>query len=531
MPSGPTSPVRMGAGADPVWAGNPIPASTVGIYGNGSTLGTELTQLLMADDIEPGSEPGYQLAKIIYTQHPLGAKLAESPITLAQSQQRQITVQNAPDEVVEEFEKQWRADGADGYIHDAGRLARIYGISSLILGCDDVPASKPIAVEKLAGLPIFFNALDPLNTAGSLVLSQTPATAKFATPVQVVSSGKSFHRSRFQVLMNERPIYLAWTASAYGFVGRSVYQRALYPLKSFIRTMVADDMIATKLGLLISKQESPGSIIEEPMTLIARLKRMILKVAQTGQVLQIGKNEEIATLNMMNVDGAGKYARDNILKNIATAADMPAAIVNNETLVGGFGEGTEDAKNIVRYLNHIRQWLAPAYRWFDQIIQYRAWTPQFYKLIQKKYPEQYGRREYGDVLSEWRASFIAEWPSLLQEPESERVKFDDVRLQATIALLQTLLPQCDPRNKAILLQWAADNIGENKLLFAHELDLDMDTLVEFFQQQATYSPPEEPLEPDGEARKFGRFDTARLDAAMARCVASKVKPRVARVAA
>lgn len=509
--AGPTTPARAGMGLAPVYAGNPIAASTAGIYGDGSSLGTALQQLLMADDIEPGSQPGYELCKIIHTLHPIGAKLSESPITMAQSQRRKITVQDAPQEVVEAFEKEWDAIQADAMIHDAGRLARIYGISSLVLGCDDVAASEPIKPEQLPDLPIWFNALDPLNTAGSLVLSQNPATRQFNTPVQVVSNGKSFHPSRFIVLMNERPIYLAWTNSAYGFVGRSVYQRALFPLKSFVRTMVADDMIQTKLGVLIAKQEQPGSIVNEPMRAVAWLKRTLLKIAQTGQVLSISPKEEIATLNMQNVDGAGQYSRDNILKNIATAADMPAAIVNNETFVGGFGEGTEDAKNIARYLEGIRMWLAPAYAWFDSIVQYRAWTPTLFKYLQSKHPA-YRDKQYADVLSEWRASFSAQWPSLLEEPESERVKFDDVRLQASIALIQTAMPYLDPFNQVRLLQGAIENISENKLLFPHEYDFDWDALLDHLEQQleqAKAATEEPQAEETGEARKFGRFDADR----------------------
>lgn len=532
MANGPTAPVKAGAGLPPVFGSSPIASSTAGISGGGTSLGTELEQLLMADDIEPGSRPGYELAKIIYLLHPIGAKLVDSPITMAQSQPRNITVHNAPDEVVEAFEEQWEADQATEYIHDVGRLARIYGIATLVLGCDEVPANEKIDPERLPDLPIWFNALDPLNTAGSLVLSQTPATERFNTPVSVTSMGKQFHRTRFLVAMNERPIYLAWTTSAYGFVGRSIYQRALYPLKSFIRTMKADDMIQTKLGVLIAKQKSPGSVISEPMKLMARLKSWLLKSAQTGQVLQIGLEEEIATLNMMNVDGAGQYSRDNILRNIATAADMPAAIVNNETFVSGFGEGTEDAKNVAQYLEHIRQWLNPAYRWFDSIVQYRAWTPALFKSLQSKYPKSLSGRDYRDCFSEWRHNFRGSWPSLLQEPESERVKFDDVRFQAILAYLQTTLPYFDPYNKMIAIQWASDNMNENKLIIAHALELDYDELEGHFEDVEDRQ-SEEPEESEGletgVAKKMGRFDAARFDPGAADRAVARLQTAILRL--
>ena len=46
-------------------------------------IGTPLQALLLADQIEPGSEASYELCKILYTHHVLGKKLADTPITLA----------------------------------------------------------------------------------------------------------------------------------------------------------------------------------------------------------------------------------------------------------------------------------------------------------------------------------------------------------------------------------------------------------------------------------------------------------------
>jgi hypothetical protein len=140
------------------------------------------------------------------------------------------------------------------------------------------------------------------------------------------------------------------------------------------------------------------------MEAMAGIKRTLLKWARAGQVLSIGQEDSIETLNMQNVKEAGEYSRGNILKNIATAADMPAVMLENETLTEGFGEGTEDAKIIVRYLGTIRAQMDPTYAWFDNIVMRIAWNPVFYLRMQKKYPEQYGTREYEDVFGEWRSA-------------------------------------------------------------------------------------------------------------------------------
>jgi hypothetical protein len=473
---------------------------------SGGSISGPLMQLLMAPDIDPGADPSYELCKTIYSYHPLGLKMAESPISMAQSQPRVVTVQGAPDEVVKAFKDEWAAIGADASIHDCMRLSRIYGIASLVAGSDDVKPSDPFDMSRLWKQKVFFNALDPLNTAGALVLNQVPTAKDFNRPATVYTNGERFHPSRYVVVMNEAPIYLQYTGSAFGFVGRSVYQRALYPLKSFVRSMIADDMIATKLALLVAKQKSPGSMITRAMAAMAAVKRNFLQQAQSGQVLSIDTEETIETLNMQNVDGAGTFSRNNILKNIATAADMPAKLLENETMVAGFGEGTEDAKNIARYVNRIREKMNPLYAWFDNFVQYRAWNEEFYERLQSKYP-QYKRTSFQDAFGEWRSNFHSEWPSFLIEPESEQTKVEQTRAETLIAVLQTLLPELDPANKARLIASALDNLSENKRLFTTDLsDLDYEELAAYVKQNADQSAGPGGVEDVGPAaKKLGRF--------------------------
>src|SRR5690348_13763055 len=101
----------------------------------GSTLGTPLEQLLMADSIEPGSDVSYQLCKLIYLYHPLGGKMVDGPIRMAQSQQRTITVPMSPEEQVrDQFLLEWKKLKADQYIAEAMSVARRYGAGALVCG-------------------------------------------------------------------------------------------------------------------------------------------------------------------------------------------------------------------------------------------------------------------------------------------------------------------------------------------------------------------------------------------------------------
>jgi hypothetical protein len=468
----------------------------------GSTLTTALQELLMADDIQPGAAPSYQICKTIYAYHPLGAKLAENPIRLAQSQKREIAIPNSPEERVREaFNKEWEAIGADKHIFNVMSVSRIYGVSSIALLVAGLPTNVPVDFSKLHDAKISFNVFDPLNTAGSLVLNQDPNSMDFQKRTEISVAGTVYHRSRTVVILNEEPLYIEYTTSAFGYVGRSVYQRALFPLKSFVNTMVTDDMVTRKAGVLIAQLKQPGSILDNVMSTIAGFKRQILKEAQTNNVISIGETEKIETLNMQNLEAPYALARKNILENVASSAKMPARMVNDETFAEGFGEGTEDAKAVASYVDGVREEMVPLYNFFDEIVMYRAWNPEFYKTIQADFPE-YKDKDHTVAFYEWKNSFASEWPSLLTEPDSEKIKVDDTKLKAVVELLEVLLPEMDPENKAILISWAADNFNELKLMFQSPLLLDMDALR---------AHAEELKEQAAEARKLGEEPGAGKD--------------------
>ena len=459
-----------------------------------SNLGTPLQELLMCDEIAPGSDPSYQMCKTIYLYHPMGAKISEAPIKMAQFKPRDIVVKDAPDEVAKAFLDEWKSVGADDAIFNTGNLARVYGVASLACLTEGTPVSRPLDFKTIADAKISFNVFDPLNTAGSLVLSQQTNSMAFLKSETIRASGADYHRSRVVVIMNEKPIYLGYTTSAFGYVGRSAYQRALFPMKSFIQTMVMNDLIATKAGVLIAKIKPAGSIVDNMMMMFTGLKRAIVQEAKNWNVISITPDEEIESMNFQNAEGPATMARKNILEDMASGAAMPAKILNAETFAEGFGEGTEDAKAVARYVDDIRVWLQPLYDYFDKIVMYRAWNEEFYATIQKKYPDQYGKKTLTQAFFEWRNAFAAGWPSLLTEPESEQARTDDVIFKAAIAAFEVLAPQMDPENKARLLQTVLDNFNERKRLFPIPFTVDTDALLAFMEEnrQKAMAEPSEP---------------------------------------
>lgn len=439
----------------------------------------ELITLLDSDDIQPGMSAGYQTCKTIYLFHPLGGKMVDRPIKMAMNESRTVHISQAygiEQRLRDAFEREWKALGADKHIANAARISRIYGVSAIAMLVDNQESSSAVDYRTLYKHNVTFNILDPLNTAGSIVLNQDPNAQDFQRVDGIRVAGKPYHKSRCVVQQNEDPIYLAYNSAAFGFTGRSVYQRALFPLKSFIQTMRTDDMVSVKGGLLVTKIQGPSSVVNNMMQKLSGIKRMMLKRGKTGEVLQIGANDSIESIDLSNLEKPLDSSRNHILENIAAAADMPAIILNSETFAQGFGEGTEDARSVAVYIDNIREWLEPLYDYFIRICQYRAWSIEFFQSLRADFPDL--KNTYSLYFSSWINNFEYRWPSSLKEPESEKVKVDEIRFKAIVSMLEVLLPQVntDDENRSLLIEWAQTNANANESLFPQRLDLDIDSL-------------------------------------------------------
>ena len=440
----------------------------------------------------PGYEPDYEDCKIVYVYHPLGARIVDAPIYLAFHRPRVISIEDGPkEELTEAFEKEWTALGEQGatrWIIQAVRLAAIYGISAVGVGVPGVPTDRPLTDDEWLSPDLYFQIFDPLNTAGSLTLSQNPQSPDFLKPRHFIVDNQVYHLSRGVVLQNEDPIYIQWTSAAFGFTGRSKYIRAMYPLASYVRMMVANNMVAQKLGLLIAKLKPQGSIVDRVVEALWARKLQKFKSGSTYNTISIDIEEAIETLNMMNVDGAGKFARNNIIQDIASAAAMPALLISQDTLAEGFADGSEDAKTIASYIEAYRAQQEPLFRFFDRIVQRRAWSPDFYRAMKRKYPSVIGNRSYAECFQEWCDGFKAQWPSLVQQSDKDELEGQQRRFDSVVKLLEVMgAMTADPESRAQLISWAADNINAQDKMFAAPLLIDPELA-------ATMPPAPEPQE-------------------------------------
>ena len=460
---------------------------------NSSNLPSQLMQLLNADAIEPGTPAGYELCKIIFEYHPLSAKIIEKPIVLALSKPRVITVDMQPKEMlIKAFMDEWHNLDVTNIIRDVTFLKRTYGVAAVVFGAEGIPTDQPIDPWMLPDLNIYINKLDPLNLAGSTVTNQNPNAPDFQQPKAfITAAGQPYHPSRSCIVFNNTPIYLAFQSSGFGFTGRSVFQRALYPLKSFVQSMITDDMVTTKAGLLIIKQKAAGSIVNRLMQQASGIKRGYLQQGTTGNVLSIDVDEDIESIDLNNTDTAMTTARDNIIANIAAATDTPALLLKDEAFTNAFAEGTEDSKAIAQYVTGIRNDMRSLFDFFDKIVMHRAWNKQFFEAVQNKYPDIYANKTYEETFYLWKDAFKPSWENLIEETPSEKVKIEKVKLEGMTEMLRTLLPVINPENRALAIQWAQDNLAEMPEMFKSTMQLDIDEIAEY-EPPVPLSAPTEP---------------------------------------
>ncbi len=469
---------------------------------SGIAYTSALAAILAADDIEPGTDVSYQLCKLLWTCHPLGGKLVEKPITIAQSGRRKINIPGSyEDDMVEAYWREWDSLRCDAHIRDTMHLSRAYGVGAVACGFPDLATSEPLGspFEFATRSGLYFNVFDPLNLSGSVVTNQNPNAPDFQKPyADITAGGQPYHASRTCTVFHGTPVYIQYQSSSFSFSGRSVFLRCLFAMKSFLGTMKTDDMISRKAGLLVAKTKQNSSVWDGIMEKMGAFKRSLLKEAVTDEVLEVDIEDVIESLNLQNIDGAHKLARDNIIANISAGSDVPAIIIKDEAFAEGFSDGEMDMMNVVQFIDGVRIQMQPLYDYFDRIVHYRAWNPEFFKTLQTKYPEALAGKSYQAWFFEQRALFKAEWPSLLKEPEGQKTERNAKKLKAVSDLFKVLAVGLDPVNGALLRQWIVDSVNDMPELFTSVMEFDPQKFAEYVPPQPAMGAPGEGGEGDGD---------------------------------
>lgn len=441
----------------------------------GNNLSSELMEILKAEEIQPGSDTSYKVCKLLWMYHPLGGKLVEKPITMALCKPRTYNVETDPDErVVRQFSEVWERMQISEKVRDLYFLSRCYGASAIGVGTESVSSDNPLPTFGLREDDVFINVWDPLNTAGSMVTSQDPNSPEFQKAKQTLSiSNRNWHSSRTRKVFQGTPVYLEFQSSSFGFTGRSVFQRVLYSMKSYVNTMITSNLVSKKAGVLVAKTAQNGSVLSGVMAAASGRKRDIIKESETGGVISVGATDSIESLNMQNIDGAMQRSRDDIVTDISAGSDVPAIIIKEEAFTQGFGEGTEDSKAISQFVDSKRQEINPVMTYFEHIVQYIAWNEDFYNALKNDHPEII-TEDYQTTFYRWRREFRATWQELVEESPDKRRESDSKVIQQATALYTALAQKLDPENHAVVAEWLAsivnstETYGDTPLIIDHE---------------------------------------------------------------
>ncbi|TGC25836.1 phage portal protein [Escherichia sp. E1130] len=421
-----------------------------------NNISSELTKILDHEGIQPGTDVGYELCKLLWQYHPLGGKLVEKPINMAMCKPRTYNVETDPDErVVRQFREVWERMGLNEKIKNLFYVSRCYGAAAIGVGTDGATCKDPLPTFGLREEDVYINVWDPLNAAGSMVTDQNPNSRFFQQANATLKiASKSWHPSRTLKIFNGTPIYLEYQNSTFGFTGRSVFQRVLYPMKSYIGTMVANNLVAKKAGVLVAKTEQNGSVASGIMAAATGKKRENVKISENEGVLSIGTKDDIESLNLQNIDKALSTARDNIISDIAAGSDVPAILIKEEAFSNGFGEGKEDSKAISQYVDGVRQLIEPVMDYFERLVRYIAWNEDFYTSLKNDYPDII-TEDYQTTFRMWEREFDAGWQELVEESPDKRRESDSKVVQQAGALFSIMAQQLDPENRAMAAEWLA----------------------------------------------------------------------------
>lgn len=466
-----------------------------------NNMSSELDKILDAEEIQPGTEVGYALCKLLWMYHPLGGKLVEKPINMAMCKPRQYNVETDPDErVVRQFEKVWQRMQIDEKIKNFFYISRCYGAAAIGVGTSGDPCKNPLPTFGLEEDDVYINVWDPLNAAGSMVTDQNPNSRYFQQANATLKiNGKNWHPSRTLKSFNGTPIYLEYQSSTFGFTGRSVFQRVLFPMKSYIGTMNANDLVSQKAGVLVAKTVQNSSIISGIMAAAASAKRKMVKLVRNGGVLSVGEKDSVESLNLQNIDGALNAARDNIISDIASGSDVPAILIKEEAFSQGWGEGSEDSKAISQYIDGVRKDIEPVMDYFEKLVQFIAWNEDFFNSLKNDFPDII-TEDYRSTFYKWRQEFTATWQELVEEsPDKHRESDSKVVQQATTVFL-ALAQVLDPENKANAADWIANVVNATQTYGDSPLIIDTDKL-------AKYIPPTPPETPYGFSQSDGEKET------------------------
>lgn len=382
----------------------------------------------------------------IYTYWGLGKRVIHALPRFAFSAPREINIQDAPPEAVEEFIKTSEALKQDRILRRTSIFCRIYGMAGLFVAYSpsvinkksvtesaiDKVSQNNLTVKEVQSGKISFNALNPLNLSGT-IFSQDAVATNYQKPEVIMVKGIKVGSRRATVIQNSEPVYLRFSTPTFAFSGVSVYQNMITLIKAWSRAIVSLERMATKASSIVFKDGSrakmAGITADAATISLARIRDM----ENTG-ACSIDRD---AGVEFFPLTGVAEV--DTIIKGLNGAImmaldDTPASILLDKDLSNGLSEGTEQMKAIIMAVENFREEvLTPLYALTDPYVMAVAWTDEFIQKMIKKYPDKYVGYTIPEIRQLWQESFDYEFGNLYpptgkEQQETNKLILDNLKL-------------------------------------------------------------------------------------------------------
>lgn len=424
-----------------------------------SEISTSITKTNKGEDLS------YLDCRKIYKEWALGRKIARALPNFALSAERKIIFDNMPSELSQLFIETARTLELNKTIKELIVTIRVFGMGGLYISHSEVDSNTSLTYNDMNKGHISFNIIDPLNLNGTIIETD-PLSPMYQKVKQVVIQGKEVNLSRCYIGFNDHSFYLDYIPSNFNFGSISIYQNMVGLITIWNTCITALERLATKAGGILVKHRDSGVL--NSITLRATEKML--------SVINDMRNDGIASINqadsieLFNLTGISEI--DAIIERLNNCIlmalnDTPGAILLDNKLSNGLGDGTEDMKAILMAVEDFREThLRPLYNFVDRFILYITFNDNVLQQIKSKYKSDFSGLTISELRENIINSFRFEWGNLYPESEATLTENQSRKLDNLLKLRELGANTQDLENL----------INSDDKLYTDEITLDIENL-------------------------------------------------------
>jgi hypothetical protein len=388
----------------------------------------------------------YVECKDIYRSTVMGKRVVEGLINFAMSVDREITIQNAPQEAVDEFIKISKKMKQDENIKKTLYNSRIFGTGALLVNTlkketteDGNIIVKPDfrlkpTFDTINDYDIYFITLDTQNISNARIDTDI-LSPTFLQLIDISINGHKIDNRFIAISHAIDMLYQDDRTDLIPYAPPSVFYNMINLLKDYDKAIQGLDALLYKSGCFIYQYPAKSKISGATFDAI-KTSNYILEQKSNGSVISIQRDADIKDFPLSNINGL--IDAINKVEEAITKAlnDTPASILFDRKFTGGFGDGDNDKATEVQTVNTFRQnKIKPLYDLTDYYVMLCAWNNDFINEMKDKYNDL---NKYTNIqlFKKWQDDFVFEFGNLYPEPEQVKIENNSKKLDNLLKLMQ-----------------------------------------------------------------------------------------------